>query len=666
MGNNRNYMTNDWLTIDKTSGEGNAAITLTALPNEGINNRTKRFKIKGLTTSVFININQAHITPIVNIEKSNLSFDSFGGTQYVNINSNVLWDIKENEWVTTDFIEGEGNIGERSLEITVPSNSGGEREIIIPIYLRGDEEKILGKIIVTQLGFDSVVEIPTDVENCFYIEPDITDGKVVNISFAYSFESSNDGFNYLCDADIYYFRNGEWNRLLVNPNYNEYGSLKIQKRTYFKNFWRRSTYKFCFLTFDIKEKYNVGGDITTLLGPIEKPNGYNGTQNDNSRYASNLFSNTAIVDASKLILPYKTSYCAYLETFQGCSYLTYGPDLLAPILEMDCYMKMFEGCYNLKQIKMLATVVPEDDDNNMLTNGPLYWWVNGVGPNGVLIKCKDVDLPIGESGIPEGWEVYNTEPIEIPIAPETPDDENSEYFWVKLMKDGLIYGLYDNNGSMCYSYDKENWVNYNKDDQYIFAKAQQTVYFKNDNSSWVYTSHSSIYFTEEGKIGGDISSLGERVNFLYQEIFTNNDKLIDASKLVLPDTTLYESHYRNMFSGCTSLVSAPQLPATKLARECYAYMFSGCTSLVNAPELLASTLSRGCYMHMFRNCSNLQYIKMLATYIYNSEDFSTHNSLFGWLYGVGKEGMFIKHPDTNLERGTNGIPVGWTVENATI
>jgi hypothetical protein len=41
--------------------------------------------------------------------------------------------------------------------------------------------------------------------------------------------------------------------------------------------------------------------------------------------------------------------------------------------------------------------------------------------------------------------------------------------------------------------------------------------------------------------------------------------------------------YVNMFSGCTSLTTAPELPATTLAYACYQQMFVGCTSLTEAP-----------------------------------------------------------------------------------
>ena len=69
--------------------------------------------------------------------------------------------------------------------------------------------------------------------------------------------------------------------------------------------------------------------------------------------------------------------------------------------------------------------------------------------------------------------------------------------------------------------------------------------------------------------------------------------------------TMYDGCYRQMFSGCTALTTAPALPATRLAIFCYTAMFSGCTSLTTAPELPATTLARFCYNAMFYGCTAL-------------------------------------------------------------
>ena len=87
----------------------------------------------------------------------------------------------------------------------------------------------------------------------------------------------------------------------------------------------------------------------------------------------------------------------------------------------------------------------------------------------------------------------------------------------------------------------------------------------------------------------------------------------------LPATTSVAGCYSGMFSGCTSLKTTPKLPMTTLAIHCYSGMFENCISLTTAPELPAITLANYCYRSMFYGCTSLNYIKMLATDI-SAED----------------------------------------------
>ena len=145
----------------------------------------------------------------------------------------------------------------------------------------------------------------------------------------------------------------------------------------------------------------------------------------------------------------------------------------------------------------------------------------------------------------------------------------------------------------------------------------------------------------------------------YRSMFNGCTSLTTAP--ALPATTLADSCYRSMFNGCTSLTTAPALPATTLANSCYSYMFTNCTSLTTAPALPATTLPTSCYELMFQGCTNLNYIKCLAT---------THvsgDSTFRWVFGVASTGTFVKNPsisESSWDTGANGIPSGWTVEDA--
>lgn len=125
----------------------------------------------------------------------------------------------------------------------------------------------------------------------------------------------------------------------------------------------------------------------------------------------------------------------------------------------------------------------------------------------------------------------------------------------------------------------------------------------------------------------------------YYGMFANCNSLVNTIK-TLPATVLPESCYRSMFYGCTSLTTAPNINATAVstsscasmftncinlinvqpvlnatifgdeeknqqASGCYEGMFSGCTSLTTAPELPATKISARCYMAMFSGCTSL-------------------------------------------------------------
>lgn len=139
----------------------------------------------------------------------------------------------------------------------------------------------------------------------------------------------------------------------------------------------------------------------------------------------------------------------------------------------------------------------------------------------------------------------------------------------------------------------------------------------------------------------------------YNSMFYNCTSLAIAPEL--PATNLAPDCYYGMFRYCTSLTTPPELPATTLATSCYSNMFIGCTSLTTAPVLHATTLATYCYYYMFQKCSSLNSITMLATV-------TATESLKYWVDGVASTGTFTKAASmTSLPTGGSGIPEGWTV-----
>ena len=381
-------------------------------------------------------------------------------------------------------------------------------------------------------------------------------------------------------------------------------------------------------------------------------------------------------------------YC-YFNMFSGCTSLTQAPELPATTLVDRCYQNMFRGCTNLNHIKMLAT-----DISAMMC---IDNWVRDVAATGTFVKNVNATLPTGTSGIPNGWTVQDD-------GASPAHDYSQDYFTIVAKEDGdiMVYGcdyVDENEGAVgwCeieYSTDNgETWAvapyeeddgpsritfNVQSGDTIMLKYDARTLYDNPDislNNEGVICLFNNGDGSAEYEVQGNIMSLiygddftgntsldynGREIKFGY--MFNGNGMLVSAENLVLPSETL-DKCYDGMFSDCISLTKAPQLPATTLVGSCYYGMFRNCTSLETAPELPAAILTdngdEGCYQEMFQSCSNLNYIKMLAT------DISASNCLTDWVWDVAASGTFVKNQSmTSLPTGDNGIPTGWSVQNA--
>ena len=167
-----------------------------------------------------------------------------------------------------------------------------------------------------------------------------------------------------------------------------------------------------------------------------------------------------------------------------------------------------------------------------------------------------------------------------------------------------------------YSTDKTNWNTLGSTSNTALTRTVapgERLYLKCNANKFF---SNRIYGTS--KVGGNIMSLLYGRNFTgnetsfpngstnnFKALFYGNTRLINASELLLPATTLASYCYSDMFHDCTSLASAPVLPATTLADNCYDNMFDNCTSLTSAPVLPATTLALHCYWGMFSGCTSL-------------------------------------------------------------
>jgi len=70
-------------------------------------------------------------------------------------------------------------------------------------------------------------------------------------------------------------------------------------------------------------------------------------------------------------------------------------------------------------------------------------------------------------------------------------------------------------------------------------------------------------------------------------------------------------------------------------------------------------LTSYCYQGMFGDCTSLNYIKAMFT--------TTPSTTYtrDWVNGVASSGTFVKNSAATWNvSGVNGIPNGWTVQNA--
>ena len=348
---------------------------------------------------------------------------------------------------------------------------------------------------------------------------------------------------------------------------------------------------------------------------------------------------------------------AYEYMFNNCSSLISAPEILSNTAGEGSCVHMFYGCSRINYIK--CSIQYSEFMSSYFTD-----WTNGVAASGTFNKLEAAEWPIGVNGIPTGWTVttiakdYSKEYLTFTIT------SDGNITWASCGDSTTTSSATCGNGKFPISYSKDNgetWTEISPTTQYSISGSSITSYtyyvnipvvsgdvvlIKGNNDTYNYGYYGNItdgYFllntfglsTANYIVSGNIMSLiyGDdfigktllKENSCFRSLFTklttyhqggwssqfyynrsSNTKLLDASNLILPATTLTDSCYERMFYQCSNLSGASKiLPATTLADYCYSYMFYNCTSLITAPALPATTLADYCYDHMFNYCSSL-------------------------------------------------------------
>lgn len=168
------------------------------------------------------------------------------------------------------------------------------------------------------------------------------------------------------------------------------------------------------------------------------------------------------------------------------------------------------------------------------------------------------------------------------------------------------------------------------------------VEFKGNNDT--YAQSHTIYDTFSGSTA-IFNAYGNIMSLVYGDVLTGG-------------TSLSAYAFFNLFAY-TKITSAENLilPAQTLSSYSYGGLFEYCTRLLTGPELPANSVQSTSYGFMFMGCSHLTYIKCTMPTAVEQQS---------WVQGVGTTGTFIKHPDATWPTGRDGVPEGWTVEDAVI
>lgn len=252
-----------------------------------------------------------------------------------------------------------------------------------------------------------------------------------------------------------------------------------------------------------------------------------------------------------------------------------------------------------------------------------------------------------------------------------------------------------------FSTDKKTWTTWNFDTaNTLTIPIGGKVYLRNNSGVFNYYGTDGYYYitsiktTMKCNVGGNLNTL---LNY-NEEILDISDKrscfrwlfkggkIVDASKLVMPATTLSEYCYAEFFSGNSSLIAPPELPAVNLAPNCYYRFFYECSSLTTSPSLPATTLADSCYENMYERCyilttspilpattlvpncyrwmfSGCRKLSSVTIYANTIADNAADNALYNWLNNVSSSGTIYNYGVLPIPIKTpSGVPNGWKEE----
>lgn len=186
---------NDWLTIDKTSGTGNAEITLSASSYEELVERTATIKVQGISTNAILTVKQEALVPNITLSAYSVEGDYEGASFSITVTSNVSWSatVGEGDWFSVDRTSGDK--GTTSVVVTMTPNVSDSYKTSSMDFMFGDT--VLATLII---GQKQKLHLPKAANRIYYTT---TDGNPLSLNPQYITDKKYLGSGK--DGDAYYW-----------------------------------------------------------------------------------------------------------------------------------------------------------------------------------------------------------------------------------------------------------------------------------------------------------------------------------------------------------------------------------------------------------------------------------------------------------------------------
>lgn len=322
---------NNWLSIDKISGTGDATITLTASSYQELVDRTANIKVQGISTNAILTVRQNAYKP-EELEKKYfwVEFEGTGGEVYFSDTEALEAGLNGTDiYYSFDGISWNQPISTSNISKTIQLNNNTK------VYIKNETHKMNNGKRGAGIYFNKNAKIGGDLSAIVSMSENCCDGLFYKSNYL------TDASKLILPWDVvenrcFYEMFQNCTKLLYPP---QLPATTLKGACYLSMFFGCSKLTVApalpATTLSTEERKGDGTDPAEICGC------YNGM----------FYKCTSLTEAPELPATTLAPGC-YHSMFSYCTSLNKAPALPATILEESCYKLMFSYC-NLKELPLL-------------------------------------------------------------------------------------------------------------------------------------------------------------------------------------------------------------------------------------------------------------------------------------------------------------------------